>query len=139
MTRGNDQGVTPQSEDFSAWYNELVLRAELADRGPVRGTMIIRPYGYGIWELLQRELDGRIKATGHENAYFPLLIPQSYFTREAEHVEGFAPELAVVTHAGGEELEEPLVIRPTSEAVIGEMFSRWIDSYRDLPLIEEVP
>jgi prolyl-tRNA synthetase len=135
MTRGNDRGVTPQSEDFSAWYNELVLRAELADRGPVRGTMVIRPYGYGIWELLQRELDGRIKATGHENAYFPLLIPQSYFTREAEHVEGFAPELAVVTHAGGEELEEPLVIRPTSEAVIGEMFSRWIDSYRDLPLL----
>jgi len=135
MTRGNDQGVTPQSEDFSAWYNELVLRAELADRGPVRGTMIIRPYGYGIWELLQRELDDRIKATGHENAYFPLLIPQSYLTREAEHVEGFAPELAVVTHAGGEELDEPLVVRPTSEAVIGEMFSRWIDSYRDLPLL----
>lgn len=135
MTRGTDQGVTPQSEDFSAWYNELVLRAELADRGPVRGTMVIRPYGYGIWELLQHELDARIKATGHENAYFPLLIPQSYFTREAEHIEGFAPELAVVTHAGGEELEEPLVIRPTSEAVIGEMFSRWIDSYRDLPLL----
>src|SRR5487761_2029604 len=135
MTRGTDQGVTPQSEDFSAWYNELVLRAELADRGPVRGTMVIRPYGYGIWELVQSELDARIKATGHENAYFPLLIPQSYFTREAEHVEGFAPELAVVTHAGGEELEEPLVIRPTSEAVIGEMFSRWIDSYRDLPLL----
>jgi prolyl-tRNA synthetase len=97
--------------------------------------MVIRPYGYGIWELLQHELDTRIKATGHENAYFPLLIPQSYFTREAEHVEGFAPELAVVTHAGGEELDEPLVIRPTSEAVIGEMFSRWIDSYRDLPLL----
>ena len=135
MTRGTDQGVTPQSEDFSAWYNELVLRAELADRGPVRGTMVIRPYGYGIWELVQSELDARIKATGHENAYFPLLIPQSYFTREAEHVEGFAPELAVVTHAGGEELEEPLVVRPTSEAVIGEMFSRWIDSYRDLPLL----
>src|SRR5665213_75877 len=135
MTRGNDRGVTPQSEDFSAWYNELVLRAELADRGPVRGTMVIRPYGYGIWELLQHELDTRIKATGHENAYFPLLIPQSYFTREAEHVEGFGPELAVVTHAGGEELDEPLVVRPTSEAVIGEMFSRWIDSYRDLPLL----
>src|SRR5271170_6654951 len=135
MTRGNVQGVTPQSEDFSAWYNELVLRAELADRGPVRGTMVIRPYGYRICELLQRELDDRIKATGHENAYFPLLIPQSYFTREAEHVEGFAPELAIVTHAGGEELDEPLVVRPTSEAVIGEMFSRWIDSYRDLPLL----
>src|SRR6204780_3143345 len=135
MTRGNDRGVTPQSEDFSAWYNELVLRAELADRGPVRGTMVIRPYGYRIWELLQRELDDRIKATGHENAYFPLLIPQSYFTREAEHVEGFAPELAVVTHAGGEELEEPLVIRPTSETIIGHAYAKWIQSYRDLPLL----
>src|SRR5665213_1838531 len=135
MTRGNDRRATTQSEDFSAWHTELVLPAQLADRGPVRGTMVIRPYGYRIWELLQRERDDRIKATGHENAYFPLLIPQSYFTREAEHVEGFAPELAVVTHAGGEELDEPLVVRPTSEAVIGEMFSRWIDSYRDLPLL----
>src|ERR1700678_4439093 len=135
MTRGNDRGVTPQSEDFSASYHELVQRAELADRGPVRGTMVIRPYGYRIWELLVSELDRRIKATGHENAYFPLLIPESHLRREAEHVEGFAPELAVVTHAGGEELHEPLVVRPTSEAVIGEMFSRWIDSYRDLPLL----
>ena len=135
MARESTRGVTPQHEDFSAWYNELVLRAELADRGPVRGTMVIRPYGYRIWELIQADLDARIKATGHENAYFPLLIPESHLRREAEHVEGFAPELAVVTHAGGEKLEEPLVIRPTSETVIGEMFARWISSYRDLPLL----
>ena len=127
--------MTPQSEDFSAWYNELVLKAELADRGPVRGTMVIRPYGYRIWELLQADLDRRIKATGHENAYFPLFIPQSYLQREAEHVEGFAPELAVVTHAGGKQLEEPLVVRPTSETVIGEFMASWISSYRDLPLL----
>jgi prolyl-tRNA synthetase len=127
--------VTPQSEDFSAWYNELVVKAELADRGPVRGTMVIRPYGYRIWELLQADLDRRIKETGHVNAYFPLLIPESYLRREAEHVEGFAPELAVVTHAGGKELEEPLVVRPTSETVIGEMMARWISSHRDLPLL----
>jgi prolyl-tRNA synthetase len=135
MARENVRGITPQHEDFSAWYNELVLRAELADRGPVRGTMVMRPYGYRIWELIQAELDARIKATGHENAYFPLLIPEGHLRREAEHVEGFAPELAVVTHAGGEQLEEPLVIRPTSETVIGEMFARWISSYRDLPLL----
>ena len=131
----DERGVTPQSEDFSAWYNELVFRAELVDRGPVRGTMVIRPYGYRIWELLQAELDRRIKATGHQNAYFPLLIPESYLQREAEHIEGFAPELAVVTHAGGKELEEPLVVRPTSETVIGEMMAKWISSYRDLPLL----
>jgi prolyl-tRNA synthetase len=129
------KAVTPQREDFSAWYNELVLRAELADRGPVRGTMVIRPYGYRIWELLQAELDARIKATGHANASFPLFVPESYLRREAEHVEGFAPELAVVTHAGGKDLEEPLVVRPTSETVIGEYFARWITSYRDLPLL----
>src|SRR3954447_4319001 len=128
-------GVTPQSEDFSAWYNELVLKAELADRGPVRGTMVIRPYGYRMWELLQARLDRMFKDTGHVNAYFPLLIPESYLHREAEHVEGFSPEVAVVTHAGGKELEEPLVVRPTSETVIGEMFSRWISSHRDLPLL----
>ena len=127
--------MTPQSEDFSAWYNELVFKAELVDRGPVRGTMVIRPYGYRIWELLQADIDRRIKETGHENAYFPLLIPQSYLQREAEHVEGFAPELAVVTHAGGKELEEPLVVRPTSETVIGEMMSKWISSHRDLPML----
>ena len=131
----DERGVTPQSEDFSAWYNELVLKAELVDRGPVRGTMVIRPYGYRIWELLQAELDRRIKDTGHENAYFPLLIPESYLQREAEHVEGFSPELAVVTHAGGKELEEPLVVRPTSETIIGEMMAKWISSHRDLPLL----
>ena len=127
--------MTPQSEDFSAWYNELVIKAELVDRGPVRGTMVIRPYGYRIWELLQSELDRLIKETGHENAYFPLLIPQSYMEREAEHVEGFAPEFAVVTHAGGKQLEEPLIVRPTSETVIGEFMAKWISSYRDLPLL----
>jgi len=135
MAKSDEHALTPQNEDFSAWYNEVVLRAELADRGPVRGTMIIRPYGYRIWELLQAELDARIKATGHQNAYFPLLIPSGHLQREAEHVEGFAPELAVVTHAGGKELDEPLVIRPTSETVIGEAFARWISSYRDLPLL----
>jgi prolyl-tRNA synthetase len=127
--------VTPQSEDFSAWYNELVFKAELVDRGPVRGTMVIRPYGYRIWELLQADIDRRIKETGHDNAYFPLLIPESYLQREAEHVEGFSPELAVVTHAGGKELEEPLIVRPTSETVIGEMMAKWISSHRDLPLL----
>ena len=131
----DERGVTPQSEDFSAWYNELVFKAELVDRGPVRGTMVIRPYGYRIWELLQADMDRRIKETGHVNAYFPLLIPQSYLQREAEHVEGFAPELVVVTHAGGKELEEPLVVRPTSETVIGEMMAKWISSHRDLPML----
>jgi prolyl-tRNA synthetase len=131
----DERGVTPQSEDFSAWYNELVLKAELVDRGPVRGTMVIRPYGYRVWELLQADMDRRIKETGHGNAYFPLLIPESYLKREAEHVEGFSPELAVVTHAGGKELEEPLVVRPTSETVIGEYMAKWISSHRDLPLL----
>jgi prolyl-tRNA synthetase len=131
----SERGVTPQSEDFSAWYNELVIKAELVDRGPVRGTMVIRPYGYRIWELLQSDLDRLIKETGHQNAYFPLLIPQSYLEREAEHVEGFAPEFAVVTHAGGKQLEEPLIVRPTSETVIGEFMAKWISSYRDLPLL----
>src|SRR6201998_331812 len=115
----DERGVTPQSEDFSSWYNELVTKAQLADRGQMRDTMVIRPYGYRIWEMLKAELDQRIKDTGHENAYFPLLIPESYLKREAEHVEGFAPELAVVTHAGGRELEEPLIGRPTPETVIG--------------------
>jgi prolyl-tRNA synthetase len=131
----DERGVTPQSEDFSAWYNELVFKAELVDRGPVRGTMVIRPYGYRIWELLQADLDRRIKETGHVNAYFPLLIPESYLRREAEHIEGFAPELAVVTHAGGKDLEEPLVVRPTSETIVGEMMAKWISSHRDLPLL----
>jgi prolyl-tRNA synthetase len=128
-------GVTPQSEDFSSWYNELVIKAQLADRGPVRGTMVMRPYGYRMWELLQGELDRRIKDTGHENAYFPLLIPESHLQREAKHVEGFAPELAVVTYAGGKELEDRVVVRPTSETVIGEMMAKWISSHRDLPLL----
>ena len=131
----DERAVTAQSDDFSAWYNEVVLRAQLVDRGPVKGTMVIRPYGYRLWELLQSALDTRIKETGHQNAYFPLFIPESYLRREAEHVEGFAPELAVVTHAGGKELEEPLVVRPTSETIIGEMMAKWISSHRDLPLL----
>jgi prolyl-tRNA synthetase len=131
----DERAVTPQSEDFAAWYNEVVVKAELAERGPVGGTMVIRPYGYAIWERLQADLDARIKETGHQNAYFPLLIPESYMRREAEHVEGFSPELAVVTHAGGKDLDEPLVIRPTSETVIGDMMSKWISSHRDLPLL----
>jgi len=131
----HDKKLTPQGDDFSAWYNEVVLRAELADYSPVRGSMVIRPWGYGIWENMQRGLDGLFKETGHENAYFPLLIPMSFIEREKEHIEGFKPELAVVTHAGGKELEEPLVIRPTSETVIMEMYAKWIQSYRDLPLL----
>jgi prolyl-tRNA synthetase len=131
----SDLGVTPLSEDVSAWYNELVFKAELADRGPAKGTMVIRPYGTAVWELVQSQLDQRFKDTGHVNAVFPLFIPMSYLEREADHVEGFSPELAVVTHAGGKELEEPLVVRPTSETVIGEMYAKWISSYRDLPLL----
>ena len=131
----SELSVTPMSEDISAWYTDVIARAELAERGPAKGTMVIRPYGYAIWELLQRQLDDRFKATGHQNAYFPLFIPESYLRREAEHVEGFAPELAVVTHGGGKELEEPLVVRPTSETVVGEMFAKWISSYRDLPIL----
>jgi prolyl-tRNA synthetase len=127
--------LTPQSEDFSAWYNELVYKADLVDLGPVRGAFIIKPYGYALWENIQRELDAMFKATGHENLSFPMLIPMSYFQREAQHVEGFSPELAVVTHAGGQELEEALAIRPTSETIIGEAYARWIQSYRDLPLL----
>lgn len=129
------QGVTPQSENFSEWYNEIVYRADLAARSPVRGCIIIKPYGYELWEAIKGGLDRRFKATGHQNAYFPLFIPESYLRREAEHVEGFSPELAVVTVAGGKPLEEPLVVRPTSETVIGEAFSEWIQSYRDLPLL----
>ncbi len=127
--------LTPQADDFPRWYQDLINKAELADNGPVRGTMVIRPYGYGLWERMQQEMDARIKAAGAQNAYFPLFIPQSYLTREAEHVEGFAPELAVVTHGGGKELEEPIVVRPTSETVINEYFSKWVQSYRDLPLL----
>jgi len=127
--------VTPQSEDFSKWYNEIVYQADLVAQSEVRGSMIIKPYGYELWEAVKGGLDRRFKATGHQNAYFPLFIPMSYLQREAEHVEGFSPELAVVTHAGGKELEEPLVVRPTSETVIMEAFSNWIQSYRDLPLL----
>lgn len=128
-----DKGLTPQNVDFNEWYNELVLKAELVDYGPVRGTMVMRPYGYALWENIQRSLDDMFKATGHSNVAFPLLIPMSFFQKEAEHVEGFAPELAVVTHAGGEPLEEPLAVRPTSETIIGHMWAKWIRSYRDLP------
>ena len=127
--------LTPQADDFPRWYQDVVAKAELADNGPVRGTMVIRPYGYSIWERMQAEMDARIKAAGAENAYFPLFIPESYLRREAEHVEGFSPELAVVTHAGGKALDEPIVVRPTSETVIGEFMARWIQSYRDLPLL----
>ncbi len=130
-----DRALTTRETDFSAWYNEVVQRAELADYSPVRGSMVIRPYGYAIWELMQRALDDMFKETGHENAYFPLLIPQSFLEREKEHIEGFAPEVAVVTHAGGKALEEPLVIRPTSETIIYAMFAKWVQSYRDLPLL----
>lgn len=129
------QAVTPQSEDFSAWYNEIVYKADLAAPSPVRGCIIIKPYGYELWEGIRAGLDRRFKETGHQNAYFPLFIPESYLKREAEHVEGFSPELAVVTHAGGKQLEEALVVRPTSETIIGEAFSEWIQSYRDLPLL----
>ncbi|MFE4251110.1 proline--tRNA ligase [Streptomyces sp. NPDC056910] len=127
--------LTPQAEDFPRWYQDIVNKAELADNGPVRGTMVIRPYGYGLWERMQQDMDARIKETGTQNAYFPLLIPQSYLHKEAEHVEGFAPELAVVTHGGGKELEEPAVVRPTSEMIINEYFAKWVQSYRDLPLL----
>lgn len=126
--------LTPQSTDFPRWYQDVVARAELADNGPVRGTMVIRPTGYALWERMQCEVDDRIKAVGGQNAYFPLFIPESYLTREAEHVEGFSPELAVVTHAGGKQLEEPVVVRPTSETIINSFFSRWVQSYRDLPM-----
>jgi prolyl-tRNA synthetase len=144
----DDKALTPQIEDYSAWYNEDVLRAELADYSPVRGCMVIRPYGYRLWELMRDRLDLRFKETGHQNAYFPLFIPQSFLEREAEHVEGFAKEAAIVTHTrlkavegGGlipdpaSKLEEPLIIRPTSETIIYEMFSKWVQSYRDLPLL----
>lgn len=121
--------------DFAQWYQDIVHKAELADHAPVRGCMVIRPYGYALWEHIKDNVDKRLKATGHQNASFPLLIPESFLKREAEHVEGFAPELAVVTHAGGKELEEPLVIRPTSETIIHYMFAQWLKSWRDLPLL----
>lgn len=127
--------LTPRAEDFPRWYQDLIAKAKLADNGPVRGTMVIRPAGYAIWERMQAEMDNRIKAAGAENAYFPLFIPEGHLKREAEHVEGFSPELAVVTHGGGKQLAEPVVVRPTSETVIGEFMAKWVDSYRDLPLL----
>ncbi len=122
-------------KDFPQWYTDVVIKTKLVDYGPVKGSMVIRPYGYAIWENIQKGLDAMFKETGVENAYFPLLIPMSYFAKEAEHVEGFAPEIAVVTHAGGEKLDEPLAIRPTSETIIGTMYSKWVQSYRDLPVL----
>jgi prolyl-tRNA synthetase len=130
-----EKGVTPRSEDYARWYTDVVQKAELADYSPVKGCMVIRPYGYTLWENIQGALDRRFKETGHVNAYFPLFIPMSFLQKEAEHVEGFAPELAIVTHGGGKELEEPLVVRPTSETIIGYMYSQWVRSYRDLPLL----
>jgi prolyl-tRNA synthetase len=127
--------ITPRDVDFSRWYTDVVRRAELADYSPVKGCMVIRPYGYAVWELVQQGLDRRFKATGHVNAYFPLLIPVSLLEKEADHVEGFAPQVAMVTRGGGEELEEPLVIRPTSEAIIGTMYAKWVQSWRDLPIL----
>ncbi len=127
--------LTAQADDFPRWYQDVLAKAQLAENGPVRGTMVIRPYGYAIWERMQADVDGRIKAAGAENAYFPLFIPESYLQREADHVEGFSPELAVVTHAGGKALDEPIVVRPTSETVIGEYMGKWVQSYRDLPLL----
>ena len=127
--------ITPRSQDFSQWYLDVVRRAELADYSPVKGCMVIRPYGYAIWELLQQALDARIKETGHVNAYFPLFIPEGLLHKEAEHVEGFSPQVAYVTHGGGEELEERLVVRPTSEAIIGTMYAKWVQGWRDLPIL----
>lgn len=136
MTNNSRAGVlTSPQDDFPRWYQEVLEKAALAENGPVRGTMVIRPYAYGLWERMQAEVDHRIKATGAENVYLPLFIPQSYLEREAEHVEGFSPELAVVTHAGGKDLPEPVVVRPTSETLFGELMSKWIQSHRDLPML----
>ncbi len=129
------KNITPKEQDFSQWYLDVIRVAELADYAPVRGCMVVRPTGYSVWELIQKHFDEAFKETGHVNASFPLLIPKSFLEKEAEHVEGFAPECAVVTHAGGEELEEPLIIRPTSETVIGHMYSKWVQSWRDLPIL----
>lgn len=129
------KNITPREKDYSQWYLDIIRVAEMADYAPVRGCMVVRPTGYAIWEMIQRYFDDAFKETGHVNAAFPLLIPQSFLAKEAEHVEGFAPECAVVTHAGGEELEEPLIVRPTSETVIGHMYSKWVQSWRDLPIL----
>ena len=129
-----DEKLTPQKENFSEWYNQVVLRADLADYSPVRGCMVVKPYGWALWENIKADLDRRFKETGHVNAAFPMLIPMSFFEKEKDHVEGFSPELAVVTHGGGQELEEPLAVRPTSETIIGYMYAKWIKSWRDLPV-----
>lgn len=129
------KNIADMHEDFPQWYTDVILKTELVDYGPVKGTMVIRPYGYAIWEVIQRELDKRFKESGHENAYFPMLIPYSYLVKETEHVEGFAPEVALVTHVGDQELPEKLVVRPTSETIICEMYRRWVQSYRDLPVL----
>jgi prolyl-tRNA synthetase len=129
------EGLTPRSEDFNEWYNNVLLKADLADYGPVRGTMIVKPYGWTLWENIQQALDRRFKATGHMNAAFPMFIPYSFLERESKHVEGFSPQLAVVTHGGGQALEEPLIVRPTSETMIGHAFAKWVGSYRDLPIL----
>lgn len=136
MADGNGAGVLASFDtDFPRWYQDVLEKAQLAENGPVRGTMVIRPYAYAIWERMQAEVDARIKATGAENVYLPLFIPQAFLEREAEHVEGFSPELAVVTHAGGKELTEPAVVRPTSETLFGELMAKWIQSHRDLPMM----
>jgi prolyl-tRNA synthetase len=129
------QKVTPRSKDYSRWYTDVIQKAELADYAPVKGCMVIRPYGYALWENIQEGLDRRFKATGHVNAYFPLFIPESFIKKEAEHVEGFSPELAVVTHGGGKKLDEPLIVRPTSETIINAMYAKWVRSWRDLPIL----
>ena len=128
--------ITPREKDFATWYQDVVIQGDMAEPAEiVKGCMVIKPNGYAVWEVMQRELDQRFKATGHQNVYLPLLIPESFLKKEAEHVEGFAPELAVVTMAGGKKLEEPYVIRPTSETSVGHFFSKWIQSYRDLPML----
>ena len=131
----SNEKIPTRSENYSEWYNQLILKSEMADYAPVRGCMVVRPYGWALWENIQSSLDRRFKATGHVNAAFPLLIPKSFLEKEKEHVEGFSPELAVVTIGGGQELEEPLIVRPTSETIIGYMYSKWIKSYRDLPIL----
>jgi prolyl-tRNA synthetase len=131
----NDKKITPRDKDFSQWYQDIVEVADLAEHGPVKGTMIIKPYGYAIWENIKEALDKKFKDTGVENCYFPLFIPESFLNKEKEHVEGFSPQVAVVTHAGGKKLTEPLIVRPTSETVMYDSFSRWINTYRDLPIL----
>ncbi len=136
QSKAQQFGVTPRSVDFNEWYNDVVIKADLADDSPVRGAMVVKPYGWALWENVQKVLDAEFKATNHEALAFPMFIPMSFLQKEAQHVEGFAPELAIVTHGGGQELEEPLVVRPTSETIIGHMWSKWIRSYRDLPLLQ---